>query len=69
MVAKKPSNMDKNKETLDNPAHPRDSSVVITGMDCEMGDKQLGFGDYEQTTAKKRTRRERFLAEMEAAVP
>ena len=34
-----------------------------------MGGKQLGFGDYEQTTAKKRTRRERFLAEMEAAVP
>ena len=30
-----------------------------------MGSKQLGFGDYEQATAKKRTRRERFLAEME----
>jgi IS5 family transposase len=34
-----------------------------------MGGKQLGFGDYEQTTAKKRTRRERFLAVMEAVVP
>ena len=34
-----------------------------------MGGKQLGFGDYEQTTTKKRTRRERFLAEMEAVVP
>ena len=34
-----------------------------------MGGKQLGFGDYEQSTAKKRTRRERFLAEMEAVVP
>jgi hypothetical protein len=34
-----------------------------------MVSKQLGFGDYEQTTAKKRTRRERFLAEMEAVVP
>ena len=33
-----------------------------------MGDKQLGFGDYEQTTAKKRTKREKFLAEMDAAV-
>ncbi len=33
-----------------------------------MGSKQFGFGDYEQSTAKKRTRRERFLAEMEAAV-
>ena len=34
-----------------------------------MGIKQFGFGDYEQSTAKKRTRRERFLAEMEAVVP
>jgi len=34
-----------------------------------MGTKQIGFGDYEQSTAKKRTRRERFLAEMEAVVP
>ena len=34
-----------------------------------MGAKQFGFGDYEQSTAKKRTRRERFLAEMEAIVP
>jgi hypothetical protein len=25
-----------------------------------MGGKQLGFGDYEQTTAKKRTKREKF---------
>jgi 2,5-diketo-D-gluconate reductase A len=28
-----------------------------------MGVKQFGFGDYEQSTAKKRTRRERVLAE------
>jgi IS5 family transposase len=34
-----------------------------------MGGKQLGFGDDEQTTAKKRTKREKFLAEMDAAVP
>ena len=34
-----------------------------------MGGKQLGFGDYEQTTARKRTKRERFLAQMEAVVP
>ncbi len=34
-----------------------------------MGSKQLGFGDYEQTTAKKRTKRERFLSEMEKVVP
>ena len=34
-----------------------------------MGTKQFGLGDYEQSTAKKRTKRERFLAEMEAVVP
>ena len=34
-----------------------------------MGGKQLGFSDYEQSTAKKRTKRERFLSEMEAVVP
>ena len=30
-----------------------------------VGGKQLGFGDYEQTTARKRTKRERFLAQIE----
>ena len=34
-----------------------------------MDAKQFGFGDYEQSTAKKRSRRERFLAVMEAVVP
>jgi transposase, IS5 family len=34
-----------------------------------MGGKQLGFGDYEQSRAMKRTKRERFLSEMEAVVP
>jgi IS5 family transposase len=34
-----------------------------------MGGKQLGFGDYEQATARKRTKRERFLAQMGAVVP
>jgi IS5 family transposase len=34
-----------------------------------MGAKQLGFGDYEQSTAKKRIKHECFLAEMEAVVP
>jgi|694.fasta_scaffold26929_1 hypothetical protein len=34
-----------------------------------MGGKQLGFSDYELTTAKKRTKREKFLAEMETVVP
>jgi hypothetical protein len=34
-----------------------------------MGGKQLGFGDYEEPTAKKRTRREKVLADMEQMVP
>ena len=34
-----------------------------------MGGKQLGFSDYELTTAKKQTKRETFLSEMEAVVP
>jgi transposase, IS5 family len=42
-----------------------------------MGGKLLGhrhaegfaYGDYEQTTARKRTKRERFLAQMESVVP
>jgi transposase, IS5 family len=33
-----------------------------------MGSKQLRFGDYEQTTARKRTKRERFLGLMQAVV-
>jgi hypothetical protein len=27
-----------------------------------MGGKELGFGDYEQSIAKKQTKREKFLA-------
>jgi len=34
-----------------------------------MGGKQLGFSDYEQTTAKKRTKKEKFLSEMDQVVP
>jgi hypothetical protein len=34
-----------------------------------MSSKQLGFGDHEQTTAKLRTKRGKFLAEMAAVVP
>jgi hypothetical protein len=38
----------------------------LTGF---IGGKQLGFCDYEQTTsARKRTERERFLAQIEAVV-
>ena len=31
--------------------------------------QQLGVGDYEQSSAINRTRRERFLSEIEAVVP
>jgi IS5 family transposase len=34
-----------------------------------MGGKQLGFSDYEQSSTKKQTRREKYLSEMEAVVP
>ena len=34
-----------------------------------MGGRQLGFSDYEQTTAKKQAKREKFLAEMEVVGP
>ena len=30
---------------------------------------QLGFSDYEQSTAKKRTKKEKFLADMDQLVP
>lgn len=34
-----------------------------------MGGKRLGFGDYEQIAVKKRAKRGKFLAEMDAVVP
>ena len=34
-----------------------------------MGGKQLGFGDYEQSTAKKQKKLEKFLSEMDQVVP
>jgi|LakMenEpi03Aug12_release.lakeMendotaPanAssembly.Ray.scaffolds.fasta_scaffold508591_1 hypothetical protein len=33
-----------------------------------MSDKQLGLVDYEQTTVRRRTEKERFLTQMEAVV-
>ena len=57
------------KETLENPGYSRDNGPVIAGQDWAMGGKQLGFSDYELTTAKKQTKREKFLSEMEAVVP
>ena len=32
-------------------------------------DRQLGFSDWERRLVKKRTRREKFLSEMEEVVP
>ncbi len=34
-----------------------------------MGGIKLGFSDYELTTAKKQTKREKFLSEIEVIVP
>jgi IS5 family transposase len=34
-----------------------------------MGGKQLGFSDSELTTAKKKTKRMKFLLEMDVVVP
>jgi len=34
-----------------------------------MGGNQLGFSDYEITTAKKQTKREKPLSEMDVVVP
>jgi IS5 family transposase len=33
-----------------------------------MGGKQLGFSDYETSTAQKRTKREKHLAKMKVVV-
>lgn len=57
------------RETLENPADSRENGSANQGQHWVMGGRQLGFTDYEQTTAKKRTRREKFLAEMEEVVP
>ncbi len=34
-----------------------------------MGGKPLGFSNYELTTAKKQTKREKFLSEIVAVLP
>ena len=53
------------RETLENQANLRENRALIADQDWMMGGKQLGFGDYEQSTAKKQTKREKFLAEMD----
>ena len=59
------------KEALENPGHPRENASVIAGADWVHGQQaarilrlRAGHG-----LRKKRTRRERFLAEMEKVVP
>jgi transposase, IS5 family len=42
---------------------------VIAGKGWVHGRQAAGFGDDEQSTAKKRTKREKFLAGMKAVVP
>ena len=42
------------RETQDNPDSPRDNGTVISRGTGFMGGKQLGIGDYEQTTTLKR---------------
>jgi IS5 family transposase len=34
-----------------------------------MGGKQIGFSDYDLTTAMKTTKREKLLSEMDVVVP
>jgi len=57
------------RETLEEPPHSRDSGLVIAGKGWVQGIKQLEFDDYELSTAKKRTKCEKFLAGMEKVVP
>jgi hypothetical protein len=57
------------RETLEKPPHSRDNSLVIAGKGWVHGRQAAGFGDDEQSTAKKRTKREKFLAGVEAVVP
>ena len=54
-------------ETLETPPHSRDDGLVIAGKSWVHSGKQLGLGDYDQATAKNRTKREKFLADWVAA--
>lgn len=45
------------------------STEIKTEAGTDGRPPQLGFSDHEQTHVKKRTRRQRFLDEMEATVP
>lgn len=45
-----------------------ESGDSVLGFYTTQRDAALGFGDCDQSSCKKRTKRERFLAEMEAVV-
>lgn len=57
------------RETLEKPPHSRDTGLVIAGKGWIQGAKQLEFDDDELSTAKKRTKCEKFLAGTKKVVP
>jgi len=57
------------REYLKFPGHPRVNTTIIAGADWVHGQQLARIWRYEQATANKRTRRDRFLAEMEKMVP
>jgi hypothetical protein len=54
---------------VENPATLHENGLVMGDADRLHAGQAVWFGDYEQSMAKKRSRRERFLSEMEAVVP
>jgi len=52
------------------PAESRENGSASKGRHWVLGgSRPLGFTDYEQTTATKRTRHKKFLSDMEKVVP
>jgi len=56
-------------DCLENPDHPRENAALIAGADWVHGQQAALIWRLRAAPAKKRTRRERFLAEMEKVVP
>ena len=59
------------KETLENPLSLGEGleGAGVAGQGMVGKERQLGFGELERGNVKKQTRRETFLAEMEAVAP
>ena len=53
---------------LEKPQFSRNNRPLIIGQDLGEGGKQLGYSKYQQLTAKKRTKLENFLADMDLVV-